>query len=156
MASKDVASMLRRFSSAATRLNADSDSANATISAIEKHLVDENVGLEVWLPQVVTSADPEGSTLEKTWAATRLGFTKLDGEWQLAVKPVRFVTGFFEGDTSCPYQEEFVAGDPVPLLKSSREIRIRALKLLPDLIEQLTEEAERCSDTIGEAKRLLA
>jgi hypothetical protein len=155
MAVKDVSSMLRKFSSAATRLNAESDSVNITIAGIETQLVDANVGLEVWLRQVVTSTDAKGNAHGKSWTATRLGFAKIGNEWCLAVKPVRFDAGFFEGDTSCPYQEEYADGEPMRLLKASRQIRIRALELLPELVEQLTLEASRCAEMISNATKHL-
>lgn len=156
MAPKDVTSLLRTFSNAANRLNAESDSANAIISAIERQLVQANVGIEVWLRRALLSTDAEGSTGGETVHTTNwLGFAKVDGEWCLATKPMRFVSGFFQGDTSCPYQNEYAAGDHIRLLRSSRQLRVAALDALPDLIELLTEEAERYTQTINDAKQLV-
>jgi hypothetical protein len=156
MVSKDIPSLLRGFSRAATRLNAESDSANATLSAIEEELVEANVGIEVWLRRGLLSTDAERSTAGETiQTAHWLGFAKVEGEWCLAIKLMRFVSGFFEGDSSCPYQDEFGAGDPVRLLRSSRQLRIAALEVLPELIELLTAEAQRCAQTITDAKQLL-
>ena len=44
------------------------------------------------------------------------------------------VEGFFEGDTSCPYRNEYSSGDRTPLLRASRAVRIEALKHLPELL----------------------
>ena len=156
MESKNVSSLLRTFSQAADRLNAESDSANATISAIEQQLIEASVGIEVWLRRALLSNDAQGSTRGETIQTTNwLGFAKVDGEWCLATKPMRFVSGFFQGDESCPYQNEYADGDPVRLLRSSRQLRVAALEVLPDLIELLTEEAERYTHTIKDAKHLV-
>ena len=112
MAGNDVSSALRRFTDAANRLNTESDSVNETLAGIEAQLVDANVGLEVWLRQPLTSTDPTGDAYDRSWTATRLGFAKIGGEWCLAVKPTRFDAGFFEGDSACPYEEEYADGEP--------------------------------------------
>lgn len=156
MVSKDVSSLLRNFQSAATRLNAESDSVNETITSIEQRLVDANVGVEVWLQHALLPTDSEEVAYRETSRTIQwLGFAKLDGKWCIAVKSMRILDGFFEGDTSSPFRNILAAGDPVRLLSSSRQLRIAALQLLPDLIELLTEEAERCRRAISEASQLL-
>jgi hypothetical protein len=155
MAEASLATLISKFTDTAGRLNTASDSVNSVLRTVEDRLVQANGGVEAWLRSALTSTDAEGSTRGETvWISTFLGFAKLDSEWGLAVKLIRFVSGFFEGDTSCPYQNEYKAGEPVRLLKSSREIRIAALEKLPELIELLTAEADRCISTIEHAKTL--
>lgn len=153
MAGSDFSSALDRFTSASARLNAESDSVNAIILDVEQRLVAANPGAECWLDSALTASDHERSARgETTWTVHLLGFSKVDGEWCIAVKPRTYVTGFFEGDTACPYRDEFVAGDTVPLLNASRDLRIAALSLLPELIESLAEIVEHYNRTISETK----
>ena len=152
---KDLTQLFARFEERASRLNAVSDSLSATINAVEDRLRKSNLGLEVWLVHALAGESVEGPARTESSLVHRLGWTKFDGEWGLAVKPVRIERGFFEGDTSAPYTNEDWAGGPTPLSQASRAIRIAALDHLPELIERMTEEAEGCINTIEGAGRLV-
>jgi hypothetical protein len=149
-------SLLAKLDENAARLNAASDSLNLILTTVEQRLAQANVGVEVWLRQALASTEAEGSTGgETTWTAQFLGFAKVNGQWTLAIKSTRFVSGFFEGDTSCPYRNGYKDGEPIRLAKASRELRIQALEHVPALIELLSQEANRCIETIDNAKRLV-
>lgn len=153
----EFSALLSQFTETAGRLNSASDSLNSILSTIEKRLVEANVGVETWLSSDLVQSDSEGSSGgETTWTSQVLGFAKIEGEWGLAVKPVKHVSGFFQGDDNCPYGMRYKDGEPVRLLKASREIRIKALEAAPQLIKQLTEEADRYIQTIEQAKSLAA
>ena len=153
-ADEELPKLLSRFATSAERLNKASDAVNLILAKVEKRLAERNAGVEYWLRHALNSSDAEGSTRgETSWTAKVLGFAKVNGTWCLAAKPVRYVSGFFEGDTSCPYQNEYKAGEPIPLLKAPRDIRISALSLLPNLVQEMTEAAEACVKTIDEAKQ---
>jgi hypothetical protein len=152
VAEADLSQSLAVFESAAQRLNQASDSLNDILSTMEKRLATANAGIEAWGGRALTSSDAEGSVRGQTeWVEQRLGFAKLNGKWCLAVKGLRIVTGFFEGDTSMPYQNEYVADEPSPLLNAARDVRIAALRELPNLIAALTDRARAAAETIDEA-----
>jgi hypothetical protein len=155
MAEANLSNLLSGLTSAAERLNRASDSVNAVISTVEAQLVTANVGIEVWLWEALGSTDAvEPTRGEMSWIAQLLGFAKVNGNWCLAVKSTRFVSGFFEGDTSCPYQNEYLEASPSPLLQAPRAIRIAALDHLPKLVELLTAEATRYTESIERARAL--
>lgn|SRR5262245_1061994 len=149
-----LASVLGSFEAAASRLNEESNSVNTLLAKIEGQLVSANAGIETWLTgQPLSSSDASGSTEGETaWTEQCLGFAKLNGKWCLAVKSIRVVSGFFEGDTNCPYTNKYVNNSPVPLAQAPRALRIAALELLPELIKQLTEETESATAQIRDSK----
>jgi len=156
MAQPALIAPLSELERKAQRLNQASDSLNLILSQVEERLVHANVGVEVWLRKALASTDSEGSTHgETTWSSQFLGFAKLNGRWCLAIKPTRFASGFFEGDTNSPYQNEYSDGAPIPLSKASRDLRIAAVEVLPDLINLLAEETDRCVRTIERASDLV-
>ena len=63
-----------------------------------------------------------------------MGFSRINGNWVLAIKSIRHVSGFYQGDTDCPFTNEYVDNDPEPLLETSRELRLTALKVLPEFL----------------------
>jgi hypothetical protein len=150
----ELAPLFARLEERAAQLNAASESVNAIIGVVEARLRNANVGLEVWLDRTLSADDVESAPGTQACVIQRLGYARLEGEWCLAVKPVRVENGFFEGDTSAPYHNEDWAGEAVRLSKTARSIRIAALAALPALLERIIDEAEACVGTIQEAKRL--
>jgi hypothetical protein len=149
MAEADLTNLLPGLTNAAERLNRASDTANAIISSVEARLVSANIGIEVWLSDALNSTDTvEPNPGEMSWISQFLGFAKVNGSWCLAVKSTRFVSGFFEGNTACPYQQEFLAAAPTPLSQAPRAVRIAALEYLPKLVERLIAEATRYAESI--------
>ncbi len=138
------------LSDSASTLNNYSDSCNKKLKYAQERLSSLNIGLEYWLEEPIFrgdqtgNLDPHKTSIEKI---KRLGFSRLSSHWVLAVKTVRCVSGFYQGDMSCPYTNEYVDDAPEPLLDSSREIRLAALKALPeflakynDLVQELNSE----------------
>lgn len=149
-----LADALGRLTAAAAQLNSESDTLNATIRSVEDQIVDSQIGLEVWLDRCVASEEGEAHGDTSTWTSQFIGFARLDGDWCLAVKTRRFETGFFEGDTSCPYTNQSAVGKPIPLSQASRQLRIAALTQLPDLLEALASEATASTEVIKKARAL--
>jgi len=140
MTEVDLETIFPALEAQAAQLNEASDHANRVLGAIEKRLVDLNIGLEIWYPEPLDRAVSEGD-LGPNETSSRvvqvLGFARVDGKWSLAVKPIRLVSGFFQGDMNCPFQNEYAAGPQTPLLKSSRGLRIAALSAMPAFLVQL-------------------
>ena len=153
--SDEFASKLAALDTTAARLNKASNSINDSILTVENFVAGLGVGLEVWLRTAVTKGDAEGSPRgESVWSEQRLGYSRLNGKWCLALKWFRVHTGFFEGDTNCPYQNEYSDGEAIPLTQASREARIAALGLLPDLVSELNAAAETALEKIEKANQL--
>jgi hypothetical protein len=155
----DVANLtvlLSRLSEAAGRLNRASDSINQRIANVEARLVEANIGIDAWLQHPLASSEIARSIHgDDSWSSQFLGYTKVDGEWCLAVKVSRFEHGHFQGDSSARYQNEYKEADPVRLARAPRDIRIAALEQIPELVQLLTEEADRRAETIEKAKTLM-
>ena len=141
----------------AARLNAASDRANNVLAALEKRVVDFNIGIEFWHSRPIETGDAEGNVGPedtKTKIAQVLGLARVDGRWCLAVKPIKVVEGFFQGDTDCPYRDEFAAGPAVAVMKASRAIRLAALQSLPAFLQELqgqvTEAVRRIETTASQ------
>lgn len=160
MAEAKIHARLVSLEQTAQSLNRVSNSINTILAAVEKKLVESNVGLEVWLNRVL------GSTMSKArvdqnfgrvdYSLQReLGFAKLNGTWCLTVRGVRTNDTFFEGDPKCPIHYEEVVEEPIPLMQASRQERIAALSLLPDLLEAIENEATRAIQTIEEATKFV-
>lgn len=147
----------------AARLNVASDDANRLLAAIEKRLLSLNIGLEVWHAEPVETADSDGTLgahETSSCVVQMLGLARVEGKWCLAVKPMRFVSGFFEGDMSCPFQNQYAAGTSFPLLKASRGLRIAALQAMPKFLDVLSRdvasrirEIEETADMLGQGHR---
>ncbi len=77
-----------------------------------------------------------------------LGFSRVNGKWCLSVKPIRWVDGFFENDTSAPFRNRYSGGEVVPLLQASRDLRLQAIQVMPKFMQEFTEYIEKASDLI--------
>lgn len=151
--SPKLTAALSKLSSAAAQLNQESEALNEILRSVESQIVESQVGLEVWLNGCIASQDGEGRGGTRTWTSQFIGFARVDDDWCLAVKTVRYESGFFEGDTSAPYQDQSAVGKPSRLDQSSRQLRIAALSQLPELLEAIAEEAVRSANVISAAKK---
>lgn len=156
MAESQVVSRLSELKQRAERLNSATDATNALIASVEKQVVDTNIGIEVWLPIALAASDETGSPRgETSQVVERLGYAKVSGAWCFATKKIQVTSGFFEGDTSCPYTSEHLIAEPEALRKASRDVRLRALELIPTLLERLTERADESLRVIELAHKTL-
>lgn len=133
----DLNDLFSSLSNNAAILNTYSDSCNNKLKDVQERLVSLNIGLEYWLKEPLSSSDQQGdigANDNSTVIIKRLGFTRLNGNWVLAIKTIRCVSGFYMGEQDCPYTNEYVDRDPEPLLDASRELRLNALKSLPDFL----------------------
>lgn len=72
-----------------------------------------------------------------TREAKLLGYCSLEEKWELVVRDVTWETMFPDGEetTINPHC-------PVPLLEASRLTRIRAMRLIPRLLDEIKRQAE--------------
>jgi len=149
---ESVVDTINELSNLAKKLNKKSDTLNATITTINGKLAKLNLGTEVWMPMEEgdpyyrESDDEERFPMrEETW----LGYCKVNDEWELALKEVTVGT-----DDQGERFADVLKSDPVrPLLQSSRENRVGAMKLIPRLLDAIEREAKYLLDTIDEAEK---
>lgn len=126
----------------AAALNSYSDSCNQKLKSVQDRLVSLNIGLEYWLKKPLVTSDQQGDigvNDNSTVIEKRLGFSRINGNWMLAVKTVRCVSGFYLGQEDCHFTNEYVDYSPEPLLDASREIRLNAVKELPTFLSEYNE-----------------
>ena len=129
----------------ARNLNDSSDEVNRALADAEARLVSFKIGLEVWHPQELDCSDATGSIRPNEvteYVSDVLGFARIEGKWCLCVKRVAVATGYYEGDQQCPYTNEYVDRAPEPLLRQSRNLRIKALTVLPDFLKHMASHVE--------------
>jgi hypothetical protein len=74
--------------------------------------------------------------------------------WGFAVKELRVERGFFEGDESAPWENDYDEDPPKLLLKSSRELRILASQRIEYLLGQMRDRAEAAIESLRTASKL--
>jgi hypothetical protein len=143
----------------ARELNQQSDNLNALIMTLNKKLAALNFGVEVWHAEPIEAGDfregydDEERLIEKYRGVVVLGYSKVQDTWQLAVREEMWRT-----DLASVGEREFTVNPdpPSPLLKAPRETRIKALRLVPKLLDDLRDEAKALLNSIGQGKKLAA
>lgn len=143
---------IKELKSIASRLNESSDALNDSLNQINAQLNKMNIGLTVWLEDPPLSIR---SLEDLTDKLVFLGYAKTSNGWGLAVKAITDEHGFYDGDPDSPYTVR-TEGAIRPLMKTSRELRVEAIRLLPQLIELVRKRAESAVESIEIAKQLAA
>jgi len=138
------------------RINAASDALNAALESIQQKLNNFALGVEVWLlyqhqelgREILEHGDSEFRTLR----AFELGYGRLGDGWALLVRTVDYAQ-------RCGPEGWDGTGDEVevhrkPLLRESRQRRVRAVELIPDLIDALKGSATSVIDAVEKAKHI--
>ncbi len=142
------------------QLNEKSNNLNSIITTVNKKLAKLNLGVESWLENPPIKADDyrdiwddDGEhRIDRSRYATLLGYCKLGDEWELSVKEATLQTEISNYDGR-EYEEIVNPRKPEPLLQASRDIRIKAMRLLPTLLNQIEREAKYLLDSIKEADK---
>ena len=148
MSNLEFSSLLRELNQSASELNAGTETVNSVLASVETRLTKMNLGIEVWVPDSLSSIQIS----EYKYQDTELGFSKIGADWSLAVR-VR------EGKID-PRSGDF-DWYPLPILGStrlldaSRQVRIKALQHIPELLEAMKSKADKAADTNKEAKKLI-
>jgi hypothetical protein len=163
MAEATIHTRLASLVQAAESLNRVSDSLNTTLDAVEKQLNAAHIGLEVWLSKGLatvlsnTSLEPRNEPIHgriDRALCRELGFTKIHGKWCLAVRGTEHSSGYYQGNADCWGTDSHVVEQPIPLTQATREERIAALEILPELLEALEHRAVKATQTIEEATKV--
>jgi len=126
----------------ARQLNEKSDKMNNLLATINRQLAKLNLGIEIWLDTLLSAGEwiEDAANNIKCREAGYLGYSRVNGKWQLAV---RVVPEEMKVNTHQEHIEE--AGRPYwsSLLKCSRGVRLAALEQLPKLLDLLNAESDR-------------
>jgi hypothetical protein len=138
MSGVEFSYLLSELNESAGELNAGTETVNSVLASVETQLTKMNLGIEVWVPDSLSSIQIS----EYSYQDTELGFAKIGTNWSLAVR-VR------EG------KRDPLSGDfdwyplPIPgstrLLDASRQVRIKALQHIPELLEALKSKADEAA-----------
>lgn len=147
-----VEASLKQLSSLSKSLNEASDQLSKQISAIEVALNEYKLGVWVWAKKPIlteteiSDPDEQGRRFEYNFDH-QLGYGKHKGKWGL------LVSSGWEGDDGMDTKI-------TPLRDAPREIRIKAMDRIPDLMDDLAQEmlsvTQEASKRAAEAKQLAA
>jgi hypothetical protein len=146
---------INELSELSRKLNEKSDQLSTIITSINEKLGAMNLGVEVWLEHQAlemgaTKHRPDEQDCDVMYQEGEvLGYCRIDGTWQLAVKTCWY--DFVEDD--CDVEPTPVVNSEDPLLKASRSIRIKALELLPQLLDQIKTGAQKMLEGIESAEK---
>jgi len=149
---------ISELSDLSRRLNNQSEKLNSIISAFDQELGALNLGVEVWLEDepMETSKilhrrgeQDEDVTYQE---GKVLGYCRIGSQWALALKTCWH--DFVEDGSGI--EPTTVADSETPLLKASRETRIKALELLPKLLDKMKTRADEMLGAIDQAQKIAA
>jgi hypothetical protein len=142
--------LLAELAVTAERLNLASDELNQALQTIQDQIIRTGVGIAVWIPIEGTRewTGEDGPFTE--WNESHLGFDRYGDGWSLLTRHVAFCEEDGEGNESWEYSNE------KPLLRSPRELRLAAVRTIPDLVRGVHKAALATLDLVAEAKALAA
>jgi hypothetical protein len=119
-----VQSSFQKLKGAATQLNAAADRFAKLIGEIDATLKPLNIGIDCWVKM------GDGWDLGYSSGYDQVGYTKIEGKWGVALSSV---TEDQNGETTYDGLWSFSDGP--------RELRLRAIDYIPQLLEALAEQA---------------
>jgi hypothetical protein len=142
---------LKKLSVVSNKLNRESDKLNETIASVNQELAKLSIGVEAWVGSILkgdpwyreADDDQRYPLHDETW----LGYYRFERGWELAVKTVT------RQRVDVDEEETVEVQDVLPLLNASRDIRVKAMDLIPQLLETIKFNAERLLGSIERAKK---
>ena len=123
----------RALSAVASSLNAASDELTQVIGVLDEALKKLNVGLTVWV-----IFDDRSDSRDVEYDCDQIGYCKVSGKWGIALRHIWGHEGFDDHKEDGPW----LFND------APRELRLRGIDKIPEVIEALANEA------IGTTKRI--
>ncbi len=153
MTENDLLKKLKNLEATARELNIDSDKLNRIIASLNLKLAAMNLGFEGWLDQPLETSEIEPLYLSDEKQSYRhyetvLGYAEVEGKWQLALKTTGFLDEVAEANDEPPPSQRLNIPQLKSLLKASRQLRLKALAAMPDLLDALNERASGMVETI--------
>jgi hypothetical protein len=134
---------LRKLQSTANNLNQASDELNAQLTAIEEVINGFKLGVSAWVQAHKEKLnDPQMGELSEI---TMLGYGKYKGKWALLYDT--FIEELYGGEDDAAF-----------LRDAPREVRIKVIEAIPQLLDKLADETEKftaeVSSVIPKAKEM--
>jgi hypothetical protein len=142
-----------------TRINAASDALNSALESIQQKINDLALGVEVWLDadarQELERTIPDLETVGHTRIirVVELGYGRIGDNWGFLVRVVHCPQEY-DGQTWTWTGDSIVMVEPQALLRQARKYRVKAVALIPDLIDELKRSAETVIDAVEQAKKI--
>ena len=127
---KDTLEQLNKISD---DLNTTTTELNEMLKSIENNLIEMKLGVSAWTESTIKIPSTNGGNVEY-----KLGFCRIKDEWKLVCQKV-------DGHT----------GRLIPLLYSSRIIRMEACKSIDELLARLIEKASKFLSDVHDVKTIL-
>ena len=160
----------------ARRLNVATDEFTRALETIQLKLNSLSLGVEVWLDEYsehelggkssnvwteldgvpvssYTADEEEHVVLHRSCEVQELGYGRLGDGWALLVRTMNYPQ-VKTADGWIGEAGEQVEIDRKPLLRSSRQMRVKAVNLIPLLIDRLHDEAEGVINAVEKAKKI--
>lgn len=137
----------------ARRLNTASDDLNVALKRIQDHLNELGLGIERYVPIPSTREDvSDGRNREpEEFYEHHVGYDRLGDIWALMTRRAHFKD---DPTMTIAPGDCWEFDEQKPLLRSSRELRVKAVAAMPELLGSLKAEAEGVLDVVDSARRL--
>jgi len=122
-----LASSFKTLAQTASELNSATKQLSKTIATLDESLKRLNLGISSWVQ--FASGGSEDGLIEES---LELGYAKINGTWGLAIRSSSWHVQDPDRETST----EWLYAD------ASRELRLRAIEYIPELIERLNKDAQ--------------
>jgi hypothetical protein len=122
------------------------------LTQLQSKLRKMNLGIDAWV--TLSETGVSGTPGRDSAIRKMLGYAKTSDGWGFVVKDVRVESGFYEGDTTAPWQSHYEQDEPKLLLKCSREVRTQAAPRVGDLLNALQAEANEAIKALQQARKL--
>ena len=129
-----VETHFKALSSVASSLNIASDELTRVVGVLDEALKKLNVGLTAWVSFVRWTCAPDEYDEEQ------IGYSKVDGKWGIAIRRIWGDNTAGEGNIQGPW----LFND------APREMRLRAVDKIPEMIEALSSEADKTTKSVEE------
>ncbi len=124
-----------KLSAAATALNAASDELGEVVGALEAALKRLNLGIEAW-----TDISHEFHEDSEYYRTEQVGYARARKQWGISL---RVLSGHY-GEPESEREDRWSFSD------APRDLRIDGIEKLPNLLEELTQEAAKVTSQIQE------
>jgi len=143
--SERVQKSFQQLAVRAANLNTVSDELGKSIEELDAALKKLNLGVTAWVT-FARGGDESG----EYWSTRELGYSKISNRWGIALRTC-------SGEYSYPERD---SEETWPFNDAPRWMRIEGINHIPELIDELGEEAEkttqRIREKVGEAQQLAA
>jgi hypothetical protein len=123
------------LSVAAETLNNASDELSKLVAELDSTLKSLNIGLNCWVDIAGPWHSPDGSRTYRE----QVGYTKRSGKWGIALRTMDDCT--YEEDANV---EEWAFSD------APRQLRLRAVDRIPELLDEMVKEAAKFTKEIAD------